>query len=209
MRLYVTCLLIALVGALLIPISAEAQLTDAACVAVYDANGDRVAHAPWGFIQGSPSVFFIHQGRIAPLEIYRDEIRGRSSLYFTGSNCTGATYMSPFGDLPVPAHAVGNDVWYADTQATAASVQYGSARSEGAGVCTNQLGTLNDALPAYNFTLPNYTPPFHLEPEPCFTPNPAVAALTPYGLAAMALVLAFGAYLMVRQDPAVTSSHAR
>jgi hypothetical protein len=44
-----------------------------------------------------------------------------------------------------------------------------------------------------------FTPPFHLEPEACFTPSPAVAALTPYGLGAMALVLGFGSYLMVRR----------
>jgi hypothetical protein len=44
MRLNVSCLLFTLVAALLIPISAEAQ-TDTECVAVYDANGTRVARA--------------------------------------------------------------------------------------------------------------------------------------------------------------------
>lgn len=41
MRLYVAPLLLALVSALLIPISASAQ-TDTFCTAAYDANGDRV-----------------------------------------------------------------------------------------------------------------------------------------------------------------------
>jgi hypothetical protein len=46
-----------------------------------------------------------------------------------------------------------------------------------------------------HFRFPTFTPPFHLEPEACYTPSLAVAALTPYGLGAMALVLAFGAYV--------------
>jgi hypothetical protein len=41
MRLYVCCLLFTLVTALLIPISASAQV-DAECIAVYDWNGTRV-----------------------------------------------------------------------------------------------------------------------------------------------------------------------
>ncbi len=75
----------------------------------------------------------------------------------------------------------------------------GSIRQSESGQCSNSVGALNSAVPALNFTLPTFTPPFHLAPEACFTAPPMVTALTPLGLGAMALVMAFAAYVMRRE----------
>lgn len=93
------------------------------------------------------------------------------------------------------AHHVGNDFWYPDTTAMPAPLSPGSVRQADSGQCSNSVGALSSAVLAYTFTLPTFTPPFHLEPEACDTPPLAVVALTPYSLGAMALVLAFGAYV--------------
>ena len=93
-----------------------------------------------------------------------------------------------------------NDVWYPDTLATREETSILSKRSS-SDVCTLVSGSVT-GVPALHMTLPTYTPPFHLEPEACYTPPSAVAALTPYGLGAMALVLGFGSYLMVRRPQA-------
>ncbi len=71
MRAYVSCLLFALVAALLAPSSAEAQ-TDAECVAIYDADGTRVARAGVGSDAPSSTIssvkiFLAHDGLVALL----------------------------------------------------------------------------------------------------------------------------------------------
>jgi hypothetical protein len=124
-----------------------------------------------------------------------NELAASSNLYFTNANCTGDEYMIWESGIQPQAHRVGTDVWYADTTAIPAPLSPGSRRNADSGFCDNSVGAIGSAVPAFNFTLPTYTPPFHLEPEACYTPPSAVAALTPYGLGALALVLAFGAYV--------------
>jgi hypothetical protein len=200
MRAYVSCLSIALVAVSIAPIAAEAVET-ADCVAVHDSTGVRVGRTSLG-TSGSARVLFNHQGKLARLEMWPDELVGEAGLYFTGADCTGDAYMSRNGMQPF-AHLVGTDVWYPDTTVAGAAVGSISERDADSGQCTNSIRALTEALPALNFTLPTYTPPFHLEPEACYTPPPVVAALTPYGLGAMAVVLAFGAYVMVRRPVSV------
>ncbi len=93
MRLYVSCLLFVLVTALLIPISASAQ-ADAECVAIYDADGTRVARAGVGTNAGGPhvsqvTIFLAHRGQVTFLTVTKDLVAGSAKLYFTGGNCTG------------------------------------------------------------------------------------------------------------------------
>ena len=198
MRLYVAPLLLTLITAVLIPISASAQ-TGVDCAAIIDSIGTRVAR--W---QGGSPVLFGHQGRVARFSLVgKTRLEANANLYFTEANCTGDEYMIWETQVQPQAHQVGTDVWYPDTTATAAPLAPGSRRSAESGFCTNSVGALPAAVPAFNFTLPTFIPPFHLEPEACFTPAPGVAALTPYGLGAMALVFAFGAYLMVRRPMVV------
>jgi len=197
MRLYVAPLLFALVTALLVPISAGAQ-ESADCVAVYDSTGTRVGRTSFNTLN-SAGVLFEHQGRVASFGVTKNKLNARDDLYFTEADCTGDEYMEWEGDIQRRAHRVGTDVWYPDTMATAAPLVPGSIRSADSGLCTNNPGALNAVVPALNFTIPTFTPPFHLEPEACFALPPAVAALTPYGLGAMALVLAFGSYLWMRR----------
>jgi hypothetical protein len=204
MRLYVSPLLFALLTALVIPISASAQ-TDAECVAVYDSVGTRVARAsihPGGGLSIDAYAFFEDDGILAPLAVYRDVLHGSTAVYFTGTNCTGDAYMLRPESIQTEAHLGGNVVWYPDTAATSAGVTVGYQKLAGTDSCSANNTFLSDAVPAYTFTLPTFTPPFHLESEACYTPSPAVAALTPYGLGAMALVLAFGSYIMVRRPRA-------
>ena len=83
MRQYVSFLLLALLAALLIPISASAQ-TDAECDAVYDFNGTRVARAHNG--ERYTEIHLSHQGRVAVLRVARDEFVTSDVVYFTGAN---------------------------------------------------------------------------------------------------------------------------
>jgi hypothetical protein len=198
MRLFVSCLLFALVAALLTPISASAQ-NAAFCTALYDANGSRLGQA----VQAdSVTTLLLNQnGRIVRLDATPFLIQGNASVYFTEADCTGDAYML-FGQIQPLAgkDSQSNDVWYQDTVTMFELIDTESERYHG-GTCVPNLDS-RTKIPALHMTLPTFTPPFHLEPESCFTPNPAVAALTPYGLGAMAFVLAFGAYLMVRRPQA-------
>jgi hypothetical protein len=197
MRLYAAPLLFALVTALLIPISASAW-TDAECAAVYDWDGTRVGRVHDSG-DGDAAVLFAHEGRVAKIVFVRDSILSSAVVNFTGTNCTGDAYMGTSGQVVKAATVVGNDVWYQDMGAVEASGIATSSHIAADGSCNNATGSTHNAVPAYTFTLPTFTPPFYLEPEACYTPPSAVAALTPYSLGAMALVLAFGSYLTMRR----------
>jgi hypothetical protein len=194
MRLYVAPLLFALVAALLIPISASAQI-DAECAAVHDANGLRVGRA---YQHGDFTTVLLNvDGRVVNLRATRGKLRGESIVFFAEADCAGVGYIEEW--LLPEAQLIGNDLYYPDTLAitrinlVSRRIHTGECNTEGG------LPAARDVFPAPHATLPTYTQPFHLEPEACYTPDPSVAALTPYGLGAMALVLGFGAYVMVRQ----------
>jgi len=195
MRLYVPRLLLVLVTALLIPFSASAQQS-ADCVAVHDWNGTRVGRAHESIADAA--VLFDHEGRVAQIVLDRRSIRSLERVYFTGANCTGDMFMVTQGKVNVTAQVVGSDVWYPDLSAAEVSFTAGSVQ-EKTGICNDGVVPANEVVPAYTFTMPSFTPPFHLEPEACFTPSPMVAALTPYALGVMVLVLALSAYLMMQR----------
>jgi hypothetical protein len=198
MRLYVAFVLLALVTALLIPISASAQ-SDVDCVAIYDWNGVRVGRTH-DTRTGAVAVLFDHEGRVAQIVLDRHTIRSTESVFFTDFNCTGDSFMRTRGQAILTAQVVGNDVWYPDMGAAELFAQPIESSQNGSGFCDNDGSKeVTEVVPAYTFTLPTFTPPFHLEPEACYTPDPSVAALTPYGLGAMAFVFAFGAYLMMQR----------
>jgi hypothetical protein len=195
MRLYVVFVLFALVTALLIPISASAQ-TDAECLGVYDAFNDRVGRAD--SIGQRMEVLFSDQGHAAQLEVSRESLLGddQQGVWFSGADCTGDIYMTQKEDLIQIAYLDGNDLWYPDTKAT--PVLFAATSVFDDGTCYSESRLL-PLVPGFHSTV-SFTPPFHVELEPCYTPDPTVAALTPYSLGAMALVLAFGAYLTMRRQ---------
>lgn len=78
--------------------------------------------------------------------------------------------MNSGGGFLEYAHLAGTDVWYPDTTVVPVSVEARSQRRAD-GTCSNIVGTLSAPVPAFNFTLPTFTPPFHLEPEACSTPD--------------------------------------
>ncbi len=173
MRSFVACLLFALVAALLTPSSAGAQ-TDAECVAVYDADGTRVARAGVG--SDAPAgdtfevkIFLAHSGVMAQLGVRRDTLEGNAQLFFTSANCTGNAFMAR-NTIQPQAHLVGTDVWYPDTLVPVLGLTSQSVRQAFSGTCQTTSDNIPAAAPALNFTLPTFTPPFHLEPEPCSTP---------------------------------------
>jgi hypothetical protein len=194
-RLYVYCLLLALLAALLVPISASAQ-TDTFCTAVHDANGDRVGQAAQS---GGVTTLLLNQNDVVVrLRAQTGRIEGNATIFYTEASCNGDAYMlANFVQPEAGKDYLSNEVWYQDTTVLPTYINAASQRHiSGACEPTPQGGEM---VPALNFTLPAYTPPFHLEPEACFTPDPTVAALTPYGLGAMAFVLVFGAYLMMQR----------
>jgi hypothetical protein len=168
MRLYLSPLLFALVAALLTPISAGAQI-DAECVAVHDFNGIRVARADNAdrYIE----IHLSHQGRVVVLRVGRDEFVTNGTVYFTDANCTDGAFMTTLNATPASlARVVGTDVWYPD-QTFPLATRLPASSIDTRGNCVDQDTPVDDTVPAFNFTLPTFTPPFHLEPEPCFIPD--------------------------------------
>ena len=163
MRLYV----FALITALLVPISASAQ-TDAECAAIHDWNGTRVGRVQHADTGGA-RVLFDDGGRIAMVTFDRNSTRSIGEVFFTGGNCTGDMFMYSQGLVAIEAHVVGSDVWYPDLSAAPVLIQMESKYLSD-GRCSEGSFAIGGVLPAYTFTLPTFTPPFHLEPEACFTP---------------------------------------
>lgn len=182
---------------LIVPAVAGAQ-TDAFCTAVYDANGMRVARTP-AATESWASVFFANQGRVASFLVTRNELRsGGAPLYFTGYNCTGDELMVWESRVQPHSHSVGTDVWHPDTFAVPALLNPNSKRESGSGGCEPSLSSPGLGVPALNFTLPTFTPPFHLEPEDCGS-IASVATLGPRSLFSLCVVIAFGAVLLMRR----------
>ena len=198
MRVFLAAQLIALIATLHIAGSASAQ-TDTFCTAAYDADGYRVGLVTQANDQ--TTLLLNQDGRIARLNITADQVAGNATVFYTGSNCTESAYMLNDQLQPLAGKDAGlDDVWYPDTLASPTQGVYLVSVRNNSGPCTPAF-SIRDVVPALNLTLPEFTPPFRLEPEACYTPDPAVAALTPYGLGAMVFVLAFGAYLMVARAP--------
>jgi hypothetical protein len=166
----------------LLPMSAGAQ-TDAFCVAVHDSTGARVARAHTGGQKPQPAsvpatdehssdaeMFFVHDGRVAKIVAKLNELVADQTVFFTGANCTGDAYMERGGLAASDAQLQPDgSVTYPDTTADEVIVAAVSQRAN-TGICSgNGLNWL--VVPAFNFTIPTFTPPFHLEPEPCFTPE--------------------------------------
>jgi len=192
MRVLLAAPLVALMAPLLIAASASAQ-TEAFCTAAYDANGNRVGTATQSDV--NTTLLLNQDGRIIRLDVGATQIAGNATVFYTGPGCTDNAYMLMTQLQPLAGKDPDlDDVWYPDTLALSTTVYLQSERTN-SGPCVNDF-QIRDVVPALNLTLPEFTPPFHLESEACYTPDPAVAALTPYGLGAMAFVLAFGAYLM-------------
>ena len=150
---------------------------------------------------GSDVIAFVSDaGNLVPIQVNRTLLIGlhEPALYYTEPNCASAPFIirADASTRMMASHRVGTSILYANPNGTPQTVNHQSRHD--AGDCSNQISTVTGHVPALQFTLP-FTPPFHLEPEACFTPPPMVTALTPYGLGALALVLAFGAYLMKKE----------
>ena len=188
----------------LVSISAGAQ-TGAFCVAAYDSNGIRVGSTDRLSLNGSEAIVFLeNQGILVILEINRTVLSGRNTVLFTGADCTGDAYIewTEVGELQPRATVVGTDLWHLDPTGDLEPFVFMESkrtRNDAAGACNNSLSFAPPtSSPALHLTL-SFTPPFHLEPEPCFTPSPEVAALGPRSLLAMVMLLAFGAVLFMRR----------
>ena len=157
---------IMLAVAFLVPMSASAQ-TGAFCTAVYDANGSRVGQAAQAL--GVTTLLLSQNGRVVRLNVTATEISGGGAVFYSEAGCTGDAYMLRPQLQPLAVNEPStSDVWYPDTLAVIAQIDTVSER-DNTGVCTPMFRT-DLKLPALNMTLPTFTPPFHLEPEPCFTP---------------------------------------
>jgi hypothetical protein len=152
----------------LVPISASAQ-TDAECVAVHDFNGIRVARADNA--DRYTEIHLSHQGRVVVLRVGRDEFVTSGTVYFTDANCTDGAFMTTLNAAPGSlALVVGTDVWYPD-QTFPLATRLPASSIDTRGNCVDQDTPVDDTVPAFNFTLPTFTPPFHLEAEPCAPPE--------------------------------------
>jgi hypothetical protein len=204
MRLHAAPLLIVLVAAFHVPSPAEAQVSDVDCVAIFDSDGNRVARSQVPTSSGG--VFHMgHNGFAVPLYMDDQTINGSVGfLRFTDTSCLSTPFIQPIsgGSVGPESAVIGQEVYYTEAPSDTQAVQLRSRLNLSSGVCQTE-NAIDEVTPALGqFSLPAFTPPFHLEPEACYTPDPSVAALTPYGLGAMAFVFAFGAYVMKKRHSA-------
>jgi len=153
-----------IIAALLIaPQAAEAQL----CIAAFDSAGMRVATAS---LDGNVADAWFDQGnQVTRLEVRRNSLEGNTTVYFTELDCTGIAYIERSG-LVTQAHLVGNSVTFADATANEVpNALSASQRFGGTGECLNGQGSVNNAQPTLTFSIPTFSPPFHLEAEDCFS----------------------------------------
>jgi hypothetical protein len=166
MRLYVAFVLVAVLTALFTPIAAVAQ-SDDRCIGLYDANGARVG----GAVQSvdSTTLLINQDGRAIMLRATVDRLEGIRAVFFDDYNCTGNPYF-PVDYVQPEANKnwTRDEVWYPDTLAEPVTITPLSQRSFNNN-CGGGAGT-GSYYPALSLTIPAYTPPYHLEPEPCFTP---------------------------------------
>jgi hypothetical protein len=204
MRLFLLAILVAIPAVLQSPTSAEAQITDVDCVAIVDSVGTRVARATQSDNGQQPVFNLGHNGLAIPFNFNPAPpfIHGtQDQVWFTNADCSSTPFVNAGPDFPAPISvAIGGNVYYSQPNAAVQHRTFLARRREGSsgGSCELLTDVRSDMAPAsLQFTLPDYKPPFYIEPEACYTPDPSVAALTPYSLGAMAFLLAFGAYLMV------------
>jgi hypothetical protein len=212
MRLYVVIVLFVLVAALLVPISASAQ-ADVDCVAIVESDGTRVARATHLGSEDQTSFYLGHNGFAVPLILVNQAFVGSGNknsgnpgdgktIYFMDATCSTTPFIrvtiaGASSVLPRSA-VIGREVYYSEpaVRQIAEFLSFISTDLGQSGNCEQIIQTEFAVSAPHNFTISQYTPPFIVEPEACYTPPSAVAALTPYSLAAMALVLAFSAYVM-------------
>lgn len=92
---------------------------------------------------------------------------GDMNLFFTDANCLSAPWMdhhSWFGGR----NFGGTALFYPDLTASVTQITVQSLLDGDTGVCVPFSDTI-DLVPALQFPIA-FTTPFHLEPEPCFTP---------------------------------------
>ena len=183
---------IILAVAFLVPISAGAQQS-ADCVGVYDADGARIGRVGGYF---DWAISYAVGGRAITVGANNNGFKA-DSVFYTDANCSSAPWLGAhnyFGGRSFD----GTTIIYPDPDAADSQISVQSRFDNTSGVCL-PFSTLAPLVPALQFPLPAFTLPFHLEPEACFVPPAAVAALGPRSLLAMALVLAFGAVVTMRR----------
>ncbi len=170
MRLYVSCLLVALVTALLIPISAGAQ-ESADCAAVFDSTGARIARVQH-YEDPYVIAFLNHNGNLVPIRAGHGRISGfqEQKLFYTEPDCVSDSFIvhAPSSRF-MYSRRVGSSIVYADPNGVSEDVGYQSINDVIHG-CLTTIGIAHGVVSTLQFTLPTFTSPFKVKPEPCFTP---------------------------------------
>lgn len=120
-------------------------------------------------------VFYIEDNGFAvPLRLVGQTIYGtRNQVRFTDTTCSSAPYVNYLTSEPSPISVViGQDVYYSDPSSVRQFLPVQSEIRTDSGNCESDLIPAAPVVPAlHHFTIPQYTPPFFIEPELCFTPD--------------------------------------
>ena len=156
--------------------TAEAQtLTSVDCAAVFDDDGTRVgrmspAAGTHGMLFEVDDIFF-------QLTASETAILGSTMLWYLNSTCQPPAYLigSSSNPSPMPHSGVIGRTVYLGTGPLASS-QAESYRDQSTGQCI-ELSFDKDLFLATEYVdlLPEWTPPFHVEAEPC--PEPSTTLL--------------------------------
>ena len=188
MRLYVSRLFFAVVTALLAAGSAEAQTADIDCVALVDSVGTRIARAVQEVENNATDFYIRHNGLAIPLRVLNQIIVGSTGAqggighgdiaWFTDANCSSPPLIAVKESvnrtiLPASVVVAEQNVFYSDPTSVPQRIEVLSLKHDGIEICSPASPQLIATVPAIaQFELPQYTSPYHLEPEPCSTPEP-------------------------------------
>lgn len=184
MRAYCSCLLLALVAALFIPISAGAQ-ADIDCVALVDSDSTRVARAVQDVEVNAIDFYVRHNGLAIPLRVVNQTIVGSTGtqtiigdggiVWFVDADCSSQPLI-PVSEnlnstiLPASAVVAEQNVYYSDPASVPQRIEVLSLKHDDNGICSPDTREIAAVPAVAQFEIPQYMSPYHLEPEPCFTP---------------------------------------
>jgi hypothetical protein len=162
-------------------------LTSVECAAVFDDNGTRVGKVQEAGMHeaNGPAVLFSFDGLIFPARATTPGLTGNARnnrLYYADDNCAGTPFISNWWGIEelvpgfpsaLPSTVVdGRTVYIADHTLDPQIVQYQASRDfppVGDGSCdgVGAGGLVGAEVIQSTDLLPAYTPPFHVEAEPC------------------------------------------
>lgn len=152
-----------------ISVFASAQ-ESADCIGIYDSVGVRVASATSGDGSTLSSFFVQINGIPVELSVIHNEIRGSGRVVFTDTTCSINPFFEQKADnlfISGKGAFIGDTLYYTNPISLNQILTVNSFVQSGTEDCVEEFIPNISGFPAAQTIFPEFTPPFHLEPEFC------------------------------------------